>query len=116
MVMAAVPALAQNQVRKDETVVLGKVLTPKDTTAQRRFTNRLIAPKGEWQAGLSVMYIDFNSSDSDYMLMLQGLNARASILTLAPQAAYTFRDNHAVGIRLNYQNLPDCGSGCSNYS
>ena len=105
MVMAAVPALAQNQVRKDETVVLGKVLTPKDTTAQRRFTNRLIAPKGEWQAGLSVMYIDFNSSDSDYMLMLQGLNARASMLTLAPQAAYTFRDNHAVGIRLNYTKL-----------
>lgn len=105
MFMAAVPAMAQEHGRKGDTVVLGEVLVPKDTTVQRRFTNRLIAPKGEWQAGLSVMYIDFNSADTDYMLMFQGMNARVSMLTLAPQAAYTFRDNHAVGIRLNYTNL-----------
>ena len=62
MLMAAVPAMAQS---------LGSELSPKDSTEQRRFTNRLIAPKGEWQCGLAVMYADFNSSNADYMLILQ---------------------------------------------
>lgn len=94
MAMAALPAAGQ--------VVLGSEITPKDTTKQNRLTNRLIAPKGGWQCGLSVMYADFNSANSDYMLMLQGLSARASMLKLAPEAAYTFKDNHAVGVKFNY--------------
>lgn len=93
MVMAAVPALGQK---------LGSELAPKDSSDSRRFTNRLIAPKGEWQCGLAVMYADFNSSNADYMLILQGLNARASFLRIAPEAAYTFRNNHSIGARFNY--------------
>lgn len=101
LVMVTVPALGQ----RSETIVLGREITPKDTTKQRRFTNRLIAPKGEWQCGLSVMYADFNSTNSDYMLLLQGLNARASMLRLTPEAAYTFKENHAVGVKFNYTKL-----------
>ena len=92
---ASVPTYAQ-------TAVLGSEIMPKDTTRQNRFTNRLIAPKGEWQCGLSIMYADFNSADSDFMLMLQGMNARASLLKISPEAAYTVRDNHAVGVKFNY--------------
>ena len=92
---ASVPTYAQ-------TAVLGSEIMPKDTTRQNRFTNRLIAPKGEWQCGLSIMYADFNSADSDFMLLLQGMNARASLLKISPEAAYTFRDNHAVGVKFNY--------------
>ena len=96
LLMAAVlPSYGQND-------VLGSEIMPKDTTKQHRFTNRLIAPKGGWQCGLSVMYADFNSADSDYMLMLQGLNARASMLKISPEAAYTFKPNHAVGVKFNY--------------
>ena len=102
MAMIALPAFGQSSGRKNGTIVLGTEITPKDTTKQRRFVNRLIAPKGEWQCGLSVMYADFSSADSDYMLLLQGLNARASMLRLAPEALYTFRNNHAVGVRFNY--------------
>ena len=105
LLAAAVPALGQTSGRKSETIVLGREITPKDTTKQRRFTNRLIAPKGEWQCGLSVMYADFNSDNSDYMLLLQGLNARASMFRIAPEAAYTFKDNHAVGVRFSYTKL-----------
>jgi hypothetical protein len=95
LLMAAVlPSYGQND-------VLGSEIMPKDTTKQHRFTNRLIAPKGGWQCGLSVMYADFNSADSDYMLMLQGLNARASMLKISPEAAYTFKPNHAVGVKFN---------------
>ena len=86
-------------------ISLGDEIMPKDTTRLRRFTNRLIAPKGEWQCGLSVMYADFSSDDSDYMLLLQGLNASASMFRVAPEAAYTFKDNHAVGVRFQYTNI-----------
>ena len=101
--MVTMPAFA-NTLYQDsaETASLGSVLAPKKPSKQSRFENRLIAPKGEWQCGLSVMYADFNSSDSDYMLLLQGVNARASMLKLSPEAAYTFRNNHSVGIKFNY--------------
>lgn len=100
--LAAVPAFGQAEGGANETIVLGKELAPRDTTRQHRFTNHLIAPKGEWQCGLSVMYADFNSEDNDYMMLLQGVSAKASLLRISPEAAYTFRDNHAIGIRLNY--------------
>lgn len=87
------------------TVVLGSEIMPKDTTSQKRFANHLIAPKGGWQCGLSVMYADFSTSNTDYMLLLQGIGAGASMLRLAPEAAYTYSDNHAVGARFQYTNV-----------
>ncbi len=104
MMMAAAPAFGQNKGKRD-TVVLGGELAPKDTTKQRRFVNRLIAPKGEWQCGLSVMYADFNSDSNDYMLLLQGVNARASMLRLAPEASYTYKNNHALGVKFRYTKM-----------
>ena len=70
--MATVASFGQTEGVAENTVVLGKELMPKDTTKARRFTNRLIAPKGEWQTGLSVMYADFSSRNSEYMMLLQG--------------------------------------------
>ena len=87
------------------TLVLGDEIVPKDTSSVTRFKNHLIAPKGEWQCGLSVMYADFSSDDSDYMLLLQGVDANASIFHLAPEAAYTFKENHALGVRFQYTNV-----------
>lgn len=102
MVMVAIPAAGQTPVKDTERIVLGSDIVPKDTAKQNRLVNRLIAPKGGWQCGLSVMYADFNSANSDYMLLLQGLSARASMLKIAPEAAYTFKNNHAVGVKFNY--------------
>ncbi len=103
MILAAFTSYAQSE--DMNTISLGEEIMPKDTTKQRRFKNRLIAPKGEWQCGLSVMYADFSSEDSDYMLVLQGIDASASMLRLAPEAAYTFADNHALGLRFQYSNV-----------
>ena len=99
--MATVSSFGQTERVEDNTVVLGRELMPKDTTKTNRFKNHLIAPKGEWQCGISVMYADFASDNSEYMMLLQGINASASMLRLAPQAAYTFADNHAVGVRFH---------------
>jgi long-subunit fatty acid transport protein len=105
MCLAAVCSFGQTNSSGDDKIVLGREIMPKDSTRTPRFRNHLIAPKGEWQCGLSVMYADFSSSDADYMLMLQGLGANASMLRLAPEAAYTFKDNHAVGARFQYTNV-----------
>lgn len=105
ILMATVSAYGESKSRRDSTIVLGGEIMPKDTTKQRRFTNRLIAPKGEWQCGLSVMYADMNSSNNDYMLVLQGTDANASMITLSPAALYTFKHNHAVGVRFKYTRL-----------
>lgn len=105
LMAAGLPVFGQSDGKGNDTIVLGREISPMDTTIHRRFINRLIAPKGEWQCGLSVMYTDFNSANSDYMLLLQGLDAKASMMSIAPEAAYTFMDNHAVGVKFNYSKL-----------
>jgi len=105
LAVTALSAYGQSKERSDDTILLGGEIMPKDTTKKRIFKNRLIAPKGEWQCGLSVMYANFSSSDSEYMMLLQGMNANASLLRLSPEAAYTFADNHAVGARFQYTNV-----------
>ena len=101
LMMLAVPALGQTD-GGNETIVLGTDMPAKNPSKTKRLTNRLITPKGEWQCGMSVMYADYNSANSDYMLMLQGLNLRASMLKITPEAAYAFKDNHSVGVKFNY--------------
>lgn len=111
LLMAAVSLKAQtdsSEVRRQkgrQTIVLGTEIMPKDSTRSHRLMNRLIAPKGEWQCGLSVMYADFSSGNSEYMLLLQGVDAGASMLRLAPEAAYTFAPNHSIGARFQYTNV-----------
>lgn len=102
--LAAATSFGQTERVEDKNLPLGSELMPKDSTTTNRFKNYLIAPKGEWQCGISVMYADFTSADSEYMMLLQGLNANASFLRLAPQAMYTFANNHAVGVRFQYTN------------
>ena len=103
LMVAVLPSFGQSNDGKDR-IVLGSEIMPKDTSKARRFKNHLIAPKGGWQCGLSVMYADFNSNNIDYMLAVQGLTAKASMLRIAPEAAYTFKDNHAIGLRFQYTN------------
>lgn len=105
LVVAGLPAFGQSDEKGNDAIILGREVMPKDTASRSRFINRLIAPKGEWQCGLSVMYADFNSSNSDYMLVFQGLDAKASMMSIAPEAAYTFKDNHAIGVKFNYSKL-----------
>ena len=100
LMMAAANVFAQSSA-----IVLGKEVMPKDTTKERRFKKHLIAPKGEWQCGLSVMYVDLSTNNSEYMLLLQGLDANASMLRLAPECAYTYAPNRAIGARFQYTNI-----------
>jgi opacity protein-like surface antigen len=105
MVFAAIPAVAQSYENESETVPLGSELHRSNPEKVRRLARRLIAPKGDWQVGLSVMYADFNAANSDYMLLLDGLDAHASMFKIAPEASIAVADNHALGIKFNYTRL-----------
>ena len=105
MLSAAASSFGQTERGGRSTIVLGEEIQPKDTTRKSRFKNHLIAPKGEWQCGITVMYADFSSDNSEYMMLLQGVDANASMLRLAPQAAYTFKNNHAFGVKFQYTNF-----------
>lgn len=104
-VMASATSYGRTEREEKQTIVLGEEIMHKDSSDAGRFKNHLIAPKGEWQCGVSVMYADFTSGNSEYMMLLQGMDASASMLRLAPQAAYTFMNNHAVGVRFQYSNV-----------
>lgn len=104
LMTACLTSYAQDSIGKDA-IVLGGEIAPKDTTKARRFKNHLIAPKGEWQCGVSIMYVDFSSNNSEFMLVMQDLNASASLLRLAPEGLYTYKDNHAIGARFQYTNI-----------
>lgn len=105
LAVLSLPVAAQSDGAHSRTVKLGTEIVPKDTTKASKLKNYLIAPKGEWQCGVSVMYASFSSDNSDYMLLAQNMSADASMLRLTPEAAYTFTSNHAVGARFQYTTL-----------
>lgn len=105
LTFAAVPVSAQSSEEKSDTLSLGDELRRRNPERQRRITRRLIIPKGDWQTGLSVMYSDFNAANSDYMLLLEGMDAKASMFRIAPEASIAVANNHALGVRFSYMRL-----------
>lgn len=67
-----------------------------------KFKTYDIIPKGEKLAGLQFAYLNMNSENSEYLLLANGLNARASFSCLAPMAAYAISDNHVIGARMSF--------------
>ncbi|MGN0202450.1 MAG: hypothetical protein ACI399_06035 [Candidatus Cryptobacteroides sp.] len=71
-------------------------------SAQEYRKDRLFMPKGSSGAGLQVSYMDLSSTDSDLLLVLDGLNAQGTIMSVAPFFSYTYKDNKAIGFKLKY--------------
>ena len=105
MLVAFNSAYAYTFADVENVTAIGQVVPSKDTTSQKRFQPRLIAPKGGWQCGLSVMYADISTSNSDFMMLLQGVDLGASLFRLSMEGAYTYLPNHAVGARFTYSKI-----------
>lgn len=71
-------------------------------SAQEYRKDKLFMPKGSSGAGLQVSYIDLGSTDSDLLLVLDGLNAEGTMMSVTPFLSYTYRDNKAIGVKLKY--------------
>lgn len=87
------------------TLAVGRQLQ-KDTTkvSGRSLKAHVIIPKGDWQVGMTVTYLNFSTDDSEFMLLLNDAKASASVFRIAPEASYSYHNNQAVGLRLKYTN------------
>lgn len=69
---------------------------------KRGLSQHLIIPKGEWQLGAQISHVSMSSDNSEYMLLLNNINANGSITKVAPFVAYSYRNNRSIGLRFQY--------------
>ena len=99
------------QKRADKPAIeLGAEITHegKDGEQGRGLKQHLIIPKGEWQIGAQLSHVSLSSDNSEYMLLVNGLNANASITKIAPFFAYSYRNNRSVGVKFQYTTASGC--------
>lgn len=75
---------------------------PKDTTRRHRVTDRLFIPSGEIQGGLQMAYASLSGDNSELMLLLNGMDAKASFAAVMPFVSYAYKDNRVFGVRLTH--------------
>ena len=73
-----------------------------DSPDVQRGPDRLFMPKGDFSAGVQFSYVDLFSNDSEYLMLLQHLDASGTMMTVAPYLDYTYRNNRTVGLRAKY--------------
>lgn len=72
------------------------------SVSEKRGPDRLFMPKGDFSAGVQFFYADLTSTDSEYLMLIQHLDADGSMLTLASYCDYTYKDNRSLGLRAKY--------------
>ena len=63
------------------------------------------AYKGEVVMGLPASYGTLSSDDTDYMIILDNINASGTVATVKPFLGYFYRDNNCIGIRFGYRHV-----------
>lgn len=88
-----------------QTIKLGAEIKQRDSLEHKRrrgLQQHLIIPKGEWQVGAQVSHVSFSSNDSEYLLIVQNLDANGAITKVAPFVAYSYHDNRSIGVKMEY--------------
>lgn len=63
----------------------------------------LFIPKGQVLAGATLSYAHLDSDDSQYMLMIDGLDAECSMTRISPFFGVSYAKNQVLGARFAYQ-------------
>lgn len=63
------------------------------------------AYKGEVMMGLTASYGTLSSDDTDFLLILDNINADGTIATVKPFIGYFYRDNNCLGVRFGYTHV-----------
>ncbi len=58
--------------------------------------------KGEMMMGLTASYGTLSSDDTDFMVVLDNINADGTIATVKPFFGYFYRNNRCLGVRFGY--------------
>lgn len=69
--------------------------------ALRTLDDGVFAPKGQWVIGSSVSYSEHTEKNYDFFVF-EHIHSDGYTFKLSPMFAYTYKDNQAVGLRLNY--------------
>lgn len=105
MMPAGAQSLSSGKKEKQPPIVMGKEIVRDSVKASRNLKTYEIAPKGEWQVGLQGMYLNLSSDNSEYMLLLSGIDAKASMFRVTPLVSYTYMTNQSVGLKLQYTQI-----------
>lgn len=70
----------------------------------RKLSQRLFISKGEVGTGIQFSYLDLSSSDSEFLMLIQNLNAHGTMFSVAPTISYAVKDNAAIGLKIKYSN------------
>lgn len=73
--------------------------------APRAAARPLFLPKGDLSAGAQVGFISFNSDNSELLLLLDGMDAKAGYKRFAPFFEFAYADDRSFGFRLDYSIL-----------
>lgn len=64
--------------------------------------DKVFVSKGDASSGVQFFYLDFDSSNSEWALILQHLDANGSIRSFSPYLDYAYKDNRSVGVRVKF--------------
>lgn len=65
----------------------------------------LFIPKGQMLAGATLSYAQLDSNDSQFMLMIDGLQAKCSMTRISPFFGVSYAKNQVLGVRFAYQQI-----------
>lgn len=75
----------------------------RDSSASaRRLKSYTIIPRGDWQIGMAASYMNISTDNSDYLLIIDGSTANASILDISLQGGFAYMNNQTAGLRFKY--------------
>lgn len=77
-----------------------------DSTSRRvrTFEKHTLVYKGEKMSGLGFVYANLDSRNSEYLLLVNNLDAGGVLFRATPQFSCAYSDNAAIGARIVYNN------------
>lgn len=94
------PSLTSNSKRARE-----KHFLPTRRRIDREINKNKFAYKGEVMMGLTASYGTLSSDDTDFMLILDNIDADGTIASVKPFIGYFYRDNNCLGVRFGYNHV-----------
>ena len=61
--------------------------------------------KGEVMLGITASYGTISSDDTDFLLVLEHIDADGTMATVNPFFGYAYRDNRCIGVRFGYRHI-----------
>lgn len=82
-----------------------KPFLPTRRRIDREIDKIKFAYKGEVIMGLTASYGTLSSDDTDFMLLIDNIDADGTIATVKPFIGYFYRDNRCLGVRFGYTHV-----------